>query len=207
MASRFRSVLIWAFLAGILVFIPVFNSYAAVLPSTNSIISEVPLRVSGTIDSPGGDGTLTPQEDSTTITHQGLNYTLSENNGTTIYTFEGENYTLQSSFGVHRITGYTTEGNTDVLTNSGSLPKESHTIAASSSLPIGTVVLLKSVSGPNADLYEGIYVVEDRGGARIEQEDFLDIFFDTYAEAIAVTNSGWNDMEVFILKPVFQATQ
>lgn len=176
-----------------------FGSYAASGDDQAAVLS---------FQSDSGNGSSSaliseiPVTNGETITHQGLNYTMSEKDGTTIYTFEGKDYSLLSSYGVHKITGYTTEGDIGALTTSGDLPQERHTISASSALPLGTVILLKDVSGPGARLYEGIYVVEDRGGARIEQEGFLDIFFDTYAEAIAVTESGWSEMEAFILTPI-----
>ncbi len=77
-----------------------------------------------------------------------------------------------------------------------------HTAAAPSDIPLGTVIIVEGVSGPRASLYNGVYVVEDRGGAKLEAERMIDIFFGSAAEADAVTAAGWNNADIYIAEAV-----
>lgn len=129
-------------------------------------------------------------------------YTEETVDGTTVYTFEGKQYKAGVSYGVRRLTGYSPVENGSAMTYSGRQARAKHTVAAASDLPIGTVIILKGVSGPYSSDYDGLYVVEDRGGAMIEQDKMIDIFFDTYAEAARTTDAGWNYAEVWIAEPV-----
>lgn len=129
-------------------------------------------------------------------------YTEEIVDGTTVYTFEGKQYKAGASYGVRRLTGYSPVENGSAMTYSGKQARARHTVAAASDLPIGTVIILKGTSGPYSSDYDGLYVVEDRGGAMIEQEKMIDIFFDTYAEAARTTDAGWNYAEVWIAEPV-----
>lgn len=129
-------------------------------------------------------------------------YTEETVDGTTVYTFEGKQYKAGASYGVRRLTGYSPVENGSAMTYSGKQARSKHTVAAASDLPIGTVIILKGTSGPYSSDYDGLYVVEDRGGAMIEQDRMIDIFFDTYAEAARTTDSGWNYAEVWIAEPV-----
>lgn len=132
----------------------------------------------------------------------GLNYSVTERNGQTFYTFEGKEYTLGDSYGIHKISGYSGAETGYNRTYSGKVAMSRHTLAAASDLPIGTVLIITGVQGPSKDLYNGMYVVEDRGGYYLESEGWLDIYFDTYEEAISVSNYGWNYAEAFIAVPV-----
>lgn len=129
-------------------------------------------------------------------------YTEETVDGTTVYTFEGKQYKAGASYGVRRLTGYSPVENGSAMTYSGKQARAKHTVAAASDLPIGTVIILKGTSGPYSSDYDGLYVVEDRGGAMIEQNKMIDIFFDTYAEAARTTDAGWNYAEVWIAEPV-----
>ena len=133
---------------------------------------------------------------------EAASYTEEIIDGNTIYTFEGKQYKAGASYGVHRLTGYSPVENGSAMTYSGRQARAKHTVAAASDLPIGTVIILKGTSGPYSSDYDGLYVVEDRGGAMIEQEKMIDIFFDTYAEAARTTDAGWNYAEVWIAEPV-----
>lgn len=113
-----------------------------------------------------------------------------------VYEHDGVRYQKGESWGEHRLTGYSAERN-GTLTASGQTARAKHTVAASSALPLGTVLIVEGVSGPNASDYNGVYVVEDRGGAKVE-EGLVDIFFQTHAEAAAVTDLGWNTVQVWI---------
>lgn len=133
---------------------------------------------------------------------EAASYTEEIIDGNTIYTFEGKQYKAGASYGVHRLTGYSPVENGSAMTYSGRQARAKHTVAAASDLPIGTVIILKGVSGPYSSDYDGLYVVEDRGGAMIEQDKMIDIFFDTYVEAARTTDAGWNYAEVWIAEPV-----
>lgn len=129
-------------------------------------------------------------------------YTEEIVDGTAVYTFEGKKYKAGDLYGVRRLTGYSPMENGSAMTYSGKQARAKHTVAAASDLPIGTVIILKGTSGPYSSDYNGLYVVEDRGGAMIEQDKMIDIFFDTYAEAARTTDAGWNYAEVWIAEPV-----
>lgn len=131
-----------------------------------------------------------------------INYSLTEKGGQTIYVFEGKEYTLGVSYGVHKLSGYSAAENGNARTTSGEIAMPRHTLAASSELPLGTVLIITGVSGPQKDLYNGMYVVEDRGGHYVENEGWLDIFFNTYEEALNITNYGWNYAEAYIAIPL-----
>lgn len=132
----------------------------------------------------------------------GVQYSVSQRDGKTVYLFGGVEYTLGESTGVHKISGYSTAETGVSHTSMGTAPRARHTLAAASNLPLGTVILLEGVSGPDGELYDGMYVVEDRGGYYVESEGWMDIYFDSYEEAIAVTDRGWNYAEVYIMVPL-----
>ena len=122
--------------------------------------------------------------------------TVEETADGTVYEHDGVRYKKGESWGEHRLTGYSAERN-GRSTASGQTARAGHTVAASSVLPLGTVLIVEGASGPNASDYNGVYVVEDRGGAKVE-EGLVDIFFETHAEAAAVTDNGWNTAKVWI---------
>ncbi len=119
----------------------------------------------------------------------------------TIFTHDGVSYTKGEYYGNVRLTGYSAEklGN---VTASGAEAREGHTISASSDLPFGTVVILSGVTGPNAEDYTGVYVVEDRGGGAIEDGKVIDLFFESQEDAMRVTDNGWNYADIWIAVPV-----
>ncbi len=125
------------------------------------------------------------------------NYTVSDG----IYTFEGKKYRKASSYGTHKLTGYAEAECGTAKTYSGKTARVSHTVSAPSDLPIGTVIILEAASGPYPSLYNGMYVVEDRGGATLENQGIIDIFCGSLAEAYYVTDAGWNYAEVWIAEP------
>lgn len=132
----------------------------------------------------------------------GASYTVAKEGDHTVYTFEGKKYVCASSYGVHKLSGFNPTPKYGARTYSGKDAKAHHTVAAASDLPIGTVIILKGSSGPYPTEFDGVYVVEDRGGYHIEQEGWIDIFFDTEAEAEHVTAKGWNYAEVWIAEEV-----
>jgi 3D (Asp-Asp-Asp) domain-containing protein len=77
-------------------------------------------------------------------------------------------------------------------TADGSTPQEYHTIAASSDIPFGTKVYIPYFKNESNG---GIFEVEDRGGAI--KGDIIDIFFDTYDEAI---HFGRRNLTIYILE-------
>jgi len=136
----------------------------------------------------------------------GLVNAQSHDDGT--YTFEGKNYAIDYSWGDHCLTGYAATGN---CTASGKMPTLYHTVSGPKSM-LGKVCLIKgnyklnNKSG-NVNLYDGIYVFEDTGGAAIEygtdstmNVPVVDIYRETRADAMAVTADGTIVAEVFILK-------
>lgn len=161
---------------------------------------------SGTAVGPGassaGDLASDDGVDAATQTQISPNYSVTERDGQTIYTFEGKEYVAGSSYGVHKISGYSPMENGSAHTASGRVAAARHTLAASSDLPLGTVLILSGSSGPYSELYNGMYVVEDRGGYYLESEGWLDIYFDTYAEAVHVSAAGWNYVEAVIAIPL-----
>lgn len=122
--------------------------------------------------------------------------------GWNVYSYEGKKYMADTSYGVHKLSGYCPTPEYGRGTYSGKEARANHTVSIASDVPIGTVVILKGASGPYASDYNGVYVVEDRGGYYIEQEGWIDVFFDTAQEADRVTAAGWNYAEVWIAKEV-----
>lgn len=123
------------------------------------------------------------------------------NDDDTEYEIDGVRYKKGEYWGSHKITGYSgEEWGTD--TASGASAKAGHTVSATSQLPFGTVIIIDGGTGPSVDDYNGIYVVEDRGGSAIENEGIIDIFFDTHQEALMVTHHGWNQADIWIAEPV-----
>ena len=125
------------------------------------------------------------------------NYQITGSGEDAVYTFEGVQYQKGASWGCHKLSGYTEVG-VAAKTSSGKIVKAHHTAAASSDLPLGTVIIVEGAEGPNASDYNGLYVVEDRGGYYLEQEGWLDLYFDTAEEADYVTHAGWNTANVWI---------
>ena len=126
-----------------------------------------------------------------------------------IYHFEGKNYQIDRLWGDHKLTGFNPTPKYGRLTYSGKDARAKHTCATSSELPIGTVIIVEGFSGPECSRYDGVYVVEDRGGPAVETGvagtgyvSVVDIFFDTEAEANEVTDAGWKTAHIWIAKEV-----
>lgn len=118
------------------------------------------------------------------------------------YSVDGVEYRKSSLYGTRRLTGYAEEESGTAETVSGRTAKSGHTVAVPSDIPLGTVIIVEGTDGPYASRYNGAYVVEDRGGAVLESEGFIDIFFDSAAEAEAVTAGGWNYAKIWIAEAV-----
>lgn len=120
----------------------------------------------------------------------------------TVYSFECRRYRKDSLYGSRSLTGYAAEEDGSDITYSGKRARAHHTVAAPSDIPLGTVIIIEGISGPNASMYNGVYVVEDRGGAALESKGLIDIFCASYDEAYAVTARGWNKANIYIAKAV-----
>ena len=119
----------------------------------------------------------------------------------TIFTHDGVDYVKGTYWGSHKLTGYSGE-QWGTNTASGAHAREGHTVSATSQLPFGTVIIIDGGTGPSVSKYNGVYVVEDRGGSAIEYDGLVDIFFESHADAMAVTDQGWNYAEIWIAVPV-----
>lgn len=104
---------------------------------------------------------------------------------TTTTTIEKNGHKVQS-LGVYKITAYCSCakccGKTDGITASGTKVKAGRTIAAPSTFPFGTKIMING----------HIYTVEDRGGAI--KGNRIDIYFDTHEEALQF---GVKNIEIF----------
>lgn len=119
-----------------------------------------------------------------------------------VYSFEGKKYKKASLYGTQKLTGYCADESGTTGTYSGKTAKAYHTIAAPSNIPLGTVIIVEGKSGPYASRYNGVYVVEDRGGYTLESQGLIDIFCASQAESSAVTDSGWNYADIYIAEAV-----
>lgn len=220
MVRNFRSFIVWAAAALICISALSISSVAATAVDSSVINGFKPgpgdhYDASGNVVSLDGDvlvdskGNIlrsntvndTVKEDKAEAAETSANYTLTEKNGMKLYTFEGKTYKAGASYGIHKLTGYSAEESGTSKTASGRTARARHTIAAASDLPIGTVLIVKGTAGPYSSKYDGIYIVEDRGGSKLENEGWLDIYFDTVAEAIETTDAGWNYAEAWIAEP------
>ncbi len=119
-----------------------------------------------------------------------------------VYSFEGKKYKKGTLYGTRQLTGYSAEEFGTSATYSGKTAKICHTVAAPSDIPLGTVIIVEGKSGPYASKYNGVYVVEDRGGDVLESQGFIDIFCASQAESSAVTAAGWNYADIYIAEAV-----
>ena len=91
------------------------------------------------------------------------------------------------------------------ITASGKPVREAHTIASDwKVLPKGTVIILENAIGKDGQIYDGVYVVEDRGGG--VKNNHLDIYRPTHELASMVTHYGRAYGNVFIAKEYRPAT-
>lgn len=86
------------------------------------------------------------------------------------------------------------------LTASGKPVRENHTIASDwKVLPKGTVIILEDAVGKDGQVYDGVYVVEDRGGG--VKNNHIDIYRPTHELASLVTHYGRAYGNVYIAEP------
>lgn len=166
-----------------------------IMVSADGTISDIPgnpyaeklLKTPGAVDSGSG---------------KRLNYYTEQTaDGKTVYVFEGKKYIVDSYIKNFKLTGYDRKSAGGDLTRSGKHATARHTIAAMSSL-LNSVILVQGTSGPKNGQYDGIYVAEDTGGSKIESGERLDIWFDSYKEAVGVTEKGWNCADAWTLVPL-----
>ncbi len=224
MAKIYKSIIVWSMLAISCIVMLTMNSFAAAALDYNNLSGYKPgpgdhMDASGNIVSLSGE-ILVDSEGNVLVSNSVVEntpdaanaeaktggsdnkkYTVSTVDGDTVYTFDGKNYKLGASYGVHKLSGYSAEETGSTATSSGKTAKAGHTIACASDLPLGTVIFLKGSAGPYSSDYDGFYVVEDRGGVHIESDGWLDIFFNTLAEAAHVTDAGWNYAEAWVAEP------
>jgi len=140
--------------------------------------------------------------------YDGDNYSKLVDGDTTYYYYEGKKYVEDYCWGQHYLTGYSPSAAEGSMTRSGKNARARHTISGPYSM-LGKVAFVRSVSGPRKGVYDGVYVFEDTGGPAVEtgipstmNTPVVDIFFNTDAEAQAVTGPGWTTAEVVILREV-----
>ena len=86
------------------------------------------------------------------------------------------------------------------ITASGKPVRENHTIASDwKVLPKGTVIILENAVGKDGQVYDGVYVVEDRGGG--VKNNHIDIYRPTHELASLVTHYGRAYGNVYIAEP------
>ena len=91
------------------------------------------------------------------------------------------------------------------ITASGKPVREEHTIASDwKVLPKGTVIILENAVGKDGQVYDGVYVVEDRGGG--VKNNHIDIYRPTHELASLVTHYGRAYGNVFIAEEYKPAT-
>lgn len=128
--------------------------------------------------------------------------------GSNIYIHDGIAYIKGEDKGRFSLSGYcacTKCGTGTGLTASGKKVRENHTIAADwKVLPKGTVIILENAVGKDGQVYDGVYVVEDKGGG--VKKNHLDIYRPTHELATLVTHYGRAYGNVYIAKPYVVAT-
>lgn len=125
-----------------------------------------------------------------------------------IYIHDGIAYVKGEDKGRFSLSGYcacTKCGTGTGITASGKPVREAHTIASDwKVLPKGTVIILENAIGKDGQIYDGVYVVEDRGGG--VKNNHLDIYRPTHELASMVTHYGRAYGNVFIAKEYRPAT-
>ncbi|MBO6119845.1 MAG: 3D domain-containing protein [Lachnospiraceae bacterium] len=125
-----------------------------------------------------------------------------------IYIHDGIAYVKGEDKGKFFLSGYcacTKCGTGTGITASGKPVREAHTIASDwKVLPKGTVIILENAIGKDGQIYDGVYVVEDRGGG--VKNNHLDIYRPTHELASMVTHYGRAYGNVFIAKEYRPAT-
>lgn len=109
-----------------------------------------------------------------------------------IYIHDGIAYVKGEDKGKFSLSGYCACnkcGSGTGITASGKPVREAHTIASDwKVLPKGTVIILENAVGKDGQIYDGVYVVEDRGGG--VKNNHLDIYRPTHELASMVTHYG-----------------
>ena len=125
-----------------------------------------------------------------------------------IYIHDGIAYVKGEDKGRFSLSGYcacTKCGTGTGITASGKPVREEHTIASDwKVLPKGTVIILENAVGKDGQVYDGVYVVEDRGGG--VKNNHLDIYRPTHELASLVTHYGRAYGNVFIAEEYKPAT-
>lgn len=125
-----------------------------------------------------------------------------------IYIHDGIAYVKGEDKGRFSLSGYcacTKCGTGTGITASGKPVREAHTIASDwKVLPKGTVIILEDAVGKDGQVYDGVYVVEDRGGG--VKNNHLDIYRPTHELASLVTHYGRAYGNVFIAEEYKPAT-
>ena len=137
------------------------------------------------------------------------NAIINVSTGSNIYIHDGIAYVKGEEKGKFSLSGYcacTKSGSGTGLTASGKKVRENHTIAADwKVLPKGTVIILENAVGKDGQVYDGVYVVEDRGGG--VKNNHLDIYRPTHELAVLVTHYGRAYGNVYIAEPYVAATK
>ena len=149
-------------------------------------------------------GTAASTSQNTAVTQSAVadNNVVSGSGQDAVYSFEGKKYKKSSLYGRQRLTGYSAGETGSDMTYSGKQAQPKHTVAAASDIPIGSIIIVEGASGPYASRYNGVYVVEDRGGEALESGRLIDIYFNSVAEAYAVTDAGWNYADIYIAEAI-----
>ena len=125
-----------------------------------------------------------------------------------IYIHDGIAYVKGEDKGRFSLSGYcacTKCGTGTGITASGKPVREAHTIAFDwKVLPKGTIIILENAVGKDGQVYDGVYVVEDRGGG--VKNNHLDIYRPTHELASLVTHYGRAYGNVFIAEEYKPAT-
>ena len=128
--------------------------------------------------------------------------------GSNIYIHDGIAYIKGEAKGKFSLSGYCACnkcGSGTGLTASGKKVRENHTIASDwKVLPKGTVIILEDAVGKDGQVYDGVYVVEDRGGG--VKNNHLDIYRPTHELAVLVTHYGRAYGNVYIAEPYAVST-
>lgn len=126
-----------------------------------------------------------------------------------IYVHDGIAYIKGEDKGKFSLSGYcacTKCGTGTGITASGKPVREAHTIASDwKVLPKGTVIILEDAVGKDGQVYDGVYVVEDRGGG--VKNNHLDIYRPTHELASLVTHYGRAYGNVYIAEVYHPATK
>ena len=124
------------------------------------------------------------------------------------FVHDGVIYRKGESMGQFKLSGFCACkicGTGTGLTASGKPVRENHTIAADwNVLPKGTVIILENAIGKDGTSYDGVYVVEDRGGG--VKNNHIDIYRPTHELAKLVTLKGRAYGDVYIAEKVDEGT-